>query len=401
MSRLKKSLILLLVLLAMISSIILFVYNSSENEKLGKEYIKNIINSYKTMKLHNNDINFKAEYPFFDYEILDKEIQNIIQEKENTNITYKISNYNPFLSILFIIENDEKKLYKNIFLDIKNEILVDKNSIFDFQLLGNEVLDRIKKKYSTNIYKIVVQDEFKNTAIDIEKNSFKVLFNDLLFNVNYNVYVVLGEESKTAMSEQYDKVISFTFDDGPSDYTKDITDTLSANSSEATFFELGNKMKYNQEIVRYLIDNNMEIGSHTYSHKNLNSLTLKSIEEELNSANIIFNEITDKYIELTRTPYGNATESIKKIINTPIIYWNVDTNDWLYRDANRVAKHILDNVKDGDIILMHDTYPETLETLKLILPELKEKGYKITTVSQLAKEKNVRLIPHEVYSSFN
>ncbi len=395
----KNIIIVTLVLLSIISSLYALISHLNKEEKEPKMYIRNLINSYKVLKIDNREINYKAEYPFFNYDILDNEIKNIISDKPNTSITYEISYFNQIYNILFTIKQNDKNTYKNVLLDLQNEKIIDKNVIYNFDIAGNEILERIKNKYSTAIYNRVLLDGFKHASVNIEQRGIKVLFDDNLFNVDYEVYLFLGEEKETA-GDSYDKVIAFTFDDGPGDYTKDIVNTLKENASSATFFELGSKMKSNQEIVKYLIDNNMEVGSHTYSHKNLNSATLKTIEEEINSTNIIYNEITDKDVPLTRTPYGNAINKVKSIINTPIIQWNIDTKDWLYRDANKIAKHILDNAQDGDIILMHDIYPETLEAIRISLPELNSRGFKVTSVSNLAKEKNISLEVHEVYSSF-
>ena len=397
----KKILLVFIISLALISSLMIIINSANKEENEPKEYIKNLINSYKNIKIQNDEIGFSAEYPYFNYALLDNEIANSIEEKEGTNIKYKISNYNQIFNILFIFENNAQKSYKNVVFNTRSENIIKKNALFDFNLLENELLEKVKNKYSKSIYNAIIEDKFENASVDIENKAIKILFNDRIFNVNYDVYIIIGEESEAVINTSYDKVIAFTFDDGPSDYTKSIVQALIANSSEATFFELGSKMKYNQEIVEYLMDNNMEVASHTYSHKNLNIATLKTIEEELNSTNIIFNEITGKNIELTRTPYGKNSDAINNIINTPIIYWSIDTNDWLYRDANKVAKHILEKVKDGDIVLMHDTYSETVEAIKIALPELIARGYKITTVSQLAKEKKVQLTAHVVYTSFN
>ena len=139
---------------------------------------------------------------------------------------------------------------------------------------------------------------------------------------------------------------------------------------------------------------------------NTNYLFVKVFKLEKNYAYRIiyyenYKEITNDDIKLTRPPYGNINSLIKKNVTTPIITWDVDTNDWLYRDANRTYNHILENAQDGDIILMHDIYKETLDAVKLVVPELIARGYKITTVSDLANEKGVTLEAKKVYRSVN
>ena len=73
----------------------------------------------------------------------------------------------------------------------------------------------------------------------------------------------------------------FHFDDGPGSYSEELARTLLSHESKATFFELGNRMKYNQDTVKTLYGYGMEIGSHTYAHKNLNKLSDEEIDEEI------------------------------------------------------------------------------------------------------------------------
>ena len=215
----------------------------------------------------------------------------------------------------------------------------------------------------------------------------------------YNVIPTFYYKLKMSNRKKQGKVIYLTFDDGPSGYSTQVADALIANDSKATFFELGNRMKYNQEIVKELYDKGMEVASHTYAHKNLNKLSVEEIDEEINSTNIIFNEITGDNIKYVRPPYGNANELVRSRMSTPIINWNVDTEDWLSRDSEKIYNHILENAEDGDIILMHDIYPETLEAVKKVLPVLRERGFKITTISGLAEEKGRTLEVGHIYRS--
>lgn len=194
-----------------------------------------------------------------------------------------------------------------------------------------------------------------------------------------------------------EKVLSFTFDDGPSIYSKEIADLLYSYNYDATFFFIGNKMKDNADIVKYLINKNMEIGSHSYSHNNFNYLTKDEILSEINSSQIIYREITGENIKLTRFPYGINN---MYYVNTPIINWNVDTKDWYYLDSEYLYNYLLKNINKGDIVLMHES-KETLEALKKALPVLKRKGYVITDVTSLASINNETLENGKIYYSFN
>ncbi len=367
-----------------------------EKYKTNNEIITiNTINDYREEKISN------ITYPVFGIKSIDNKINNVIEEykdKENVKISYNMYLTEESLSLFFEINDNNKFSYKNVDYDIKNNKLLD---LIDYNIYKDIILEKVKYKYKTDIYNTIAEDNFSNVSYKINDEGIYFYFNDSLFgDLIYRVYVYLPNENTAEVFDQnYDKVIAFTFDDGPSEYTMEIVNALVLNNSKATFFELGNRMKYNQEIVKQVLANGMEIGSHTYAHKNLNKLSESEIDNEINSTNIIFNEITGDNIELTRPPYGNSNDLVKARMNTPLIAWNIDTNDWLYRDSEYVYNHIIDNVQSGDIILMHDIYPETVEAVKKVLPHLNALGYKVTTVSELARIQNRTLENGVVYRS--
>ena len=218
----------------------------------------------------------------------------------------------------------------------------------------------------------------------------------LIFHIYLSIKKIEDTISINALEESL--TIAFTFDDGPSVYSLDIAKELASYGYKATFFEVGSKMYDYQDTIRELIHLNMEIGSHTYSHKLLVNSSINEIQSELNSTLILFNEITEENIKLTRLPYGIVNKDIIKNASTPIIGWSIDTLDWYYKSTDHIINKILES-KDGDIIIMHDIYRETLEAVKKVLPILKERGYVILSVSELARLKNKTLINGQVYNN--
>ena len=209
----------------------------------------------------------------------------------------------------------------------------------------------------------------------------------VIIPLSEEVYVEDGSEN------QDKKYISFTFDDGPSKYTKELLKTLELNNSSATFFMLGNRMKYNEDIVKEIYNSSSEVASHTYSHKNLDKLSSNDILNEINSPAILFNEITNGEIKYLRPPYGNYNDTVKST-NYPIILWNIDPKDWLVKDSSKVYNSVLKHACDGCIVLMHDIYPTTIEAVKMLIPKLNDMGYEVVSISNLAKYKN-----HEIKNS--
>lgn len=81
----------------------------------------------------------------------------------------------------------------------------------------------------------------------------------------------------------------------------------------------------------------------------------------------------------------------------PMVLWSLDTLDWKTRNARKIFKKVKKDVKDGDIILMHDIHAETAEAIKKVVPWLQEQGYDILTVSELMARKGKTMEAGKAY----
>ena len=82
-----------------------------------------------------------------------------------------------------------------------------------------------------------------------------------------------------------------------------------------------------------------------------------------------------------------------------VALWAIDTLDWKHKNPEKTTTSILDSVKDGDIVLMHDLFVPTATAAEKVIPELHKRGFQLVTVSQLAKLRG-GLETGKVYSSF-
>ena len=193
------------------------------------------------------------------------------------------------------------------------------------------------------------------------------------------------------------KYIALTFDDGPNYNTNKVLDILEENNVPATFFVLGNRIKGNENILKRMVSSKMEIGNHTFNHLLLTKYKEDKVKSEINdTSNLIF-EVTGKYPTLLRPSYGSCNKMIKSVVDTPIIIWDIDTLDWKYHNSRRISSRVINKVKDGDIVLMHDIYSATANALEIIIPSLKSKGYTFVTVSDLFYYKNIPLEKGKIY----
>lgn len=192
-------------------------------------------------------------------------------------------------------------------------------------------------------------------------------------------------------------MIALTYDDGPSKYTKEILDLLKENNSAATFFVLGSQASKYEETVKQMIENGNQIGNHSYDHKRLTLLNDEELYDQINKTDNLIYEIAMYRPFVMRPPYGSTTEALKEKIQKPIINWSIDTRDWESRNAETITKIICENVKDGDIILMHDLYESSLEASKTVIPELINRGYQLVTISELSESREIILRAGQTY----
>lgn len=157
-------------------------------------------------------------------------------------------------------------------------------------------------------------------------------------------------------------------------------------------------MKNFENTVRNIYYSNSEIGSHSYSHKNLSLLNSVELEEDLSKTNKIFNEITGDNLKYVRTPYEYYNDYLFNT-NYTIITWNIDPKDWLVRDSKTIYNNVIKNACDGCIVVMHDIYPQTLEATKMLIPELNEMGYDIVSISKLIEIKEYNIAENDIISS--
>lgn len=179
------------------------------------------------------------------------------------------------------------------------------------------------------------------------------------------------------------KYIAFTFDDGPGDYTDKLLDALEKYHSKATFFVLGNRVNTYKKQLKREFDLGMEIGSHTWAHKNLNVISKSAVKSEIFKARDAIKKIIGQNPTVLRPPYGNFNKTVSKNAGVPMIYWSVDTEDWKHKNVKYVSKYIVKHARDGEIILLHDIHPTSVDGFIKALPELKKKGFELVTVSEL------------------
>ena len=195
-----------------------------------------------------------------------------------------------------------------------------------------------------------------------------------------------------------EKLIAFTFDDGPSIYTDRLLDALAKNDAHATFFVSGYRLKeYSDELER-IVSEGHEAANHTQNHKTLTKLSAKELASEVDTELAALKKVGGDTRYLLRPVGGSYNQAVRNAARGPVIIWSLDTLDWKSRNTDSVYKNLM-GAKDGDVILMHDLYKTTVNAVERALPDLKAKGFKIVTVTELFRRKGITLETGEVYNS--
>lgn len=198
------------------------------------------------------------------------------------------------------------------------------------------------------------------------------------------------------------KYVALTFDDGPSGiFTRELLDGLRQRNVNATFFLCGYRIKDYPKEAQQIISDGHEIGNHGYDHKNMQSLSRRQIAAQIMDMQALLPEGTR--IRFLRPPGGCCSDAIRQVAEArqlAILNWSVDPRDWATNDASAVAAFVLERVKDGDIILLHDMSNSSVKAALTIVDRLTQLGYHFVTVSELARIRGVTLTPGKTYDRF-
>ena len=257
------------------------------------------------------------------------------------------------------LPNYQLRLYKNVTAQVKSQYI-------DVQL-----------NYTPHIAK-QVQDGLYNLYPKVITNKDRLSINKL-----YQQRQARNSNSEPDCSVE--QCVALTFDDGPdSALTPRILDILKTANAKATFFVLGNHVQQYPEVVKRTAAEGHEVENHTFAHPDLIKLrNPKLIRQQIDLTQGALGAVgvTAKFM---RPPYGSMNASIGSVVNMPIILWNVDSQEWrTSANAAAVTQSILLRVRNGAIVLMHDTRTVTVDALPDITKDLIDRGYRFVTVAKL------------------
>lgn len=214
----------------------------------------------------------------------------------------------------------------------------------------------------------------------------------LIFSCAMSLVVIAENEvNEYYFKRNQDNKIALTFDDGPHPiYTPRILDILDKYNIKATFFIIGVNAKNYKETLKEIVRRGHEIGNHTFSHSMIKNQSPSSVVYEIEECRRLIYEISGENPVIFRPPGGlMATldpDDAELLESYNIVLWSIDTLDWSHRSPEEISDCVTNEIKSGDIVLMHDYIgfnSPTPEALELMIPKLLKMGYDFTTVSDL------------------
>lgn len=197
------------------------------------------------------------------------------------------------------------------------------------------------------------------------------------------------------MDTSRQKLLALTFDDGPNTTTMvQIMDLLDQFNAKATFFVVGNMISaHTVPVLKNAAARGFEIGNHGMNHLHMSNLTAQEILTEVQSLQEILERDAGIRPTLFRPPYLDVDDRMRQIIDMPFIS-GAGNYDWdpLCTVSQRV-KLALEAVESGAVLLMHcfAGNDATVEALRIILPEIQRRGYRMVTVSELFRMQKIPL----------
>lgn len=184
--------------------------------------------------------------------------------------------------------------------------------------------------------------------------------------------------------------IALTFDDGPEPpFTSQILEVLKENNVKATFFLIGQNVETYPGLARSIVLAGHAIGNHTYTHHDMIREPKDKVDWQLERSEKAIQRATGLKPKIYRPPYGDdnaMTLHESERLGYVTVKWSVSSDDWTKPGVEAIVSKVLPHVANGSIILMHDggkDRSQTVEAVKILIPELKKKGFWFVTIPEL------------------
>ena len=200
---------------------------------------------------------------------------------------------------------------------------------------------------------------------------------------------VLEENKGICLGNKEKKNIYLTFDEGyEAGYTPQLLNTLKENQVKATFFITAHFVNTQPDLVQQMIDEGHIIGNHTVNHKSMPELTEEKIKTEVMDLHQVINEKFNYEMKYIRPPKGEYSERTLQETNQlgyTTVMWSFAYEDWnedKQPDEESAKKKVLDNLHNGEIMLLHGNSRTNTNILDSVIKEAKNMGYEFKSLDE-------------------
>ncbi len=183
------------------------------------------------------------------------------------------------------------------------------------------------------------------------------------------------------------KVVALTFDDYLGDKVYPLLDVLDKCDVKATFFVIGNSIENNAHVLRELIKRGHEAANHTWDHYNNHTLTDDEVRTQLISTRLVIEKYGGKSAPFFRPPGGYYNDNMVRMAQDAglqTVLWSLNSTDADTRNnAGDIRRVVTQWMHPGAIVTMHTGRDATIDALPGIVENLRGKGYRFVTISEM------------------
>jgi peptidoglycan/xylan/chitin deacetylase (PgdA/CDA1 family) len=187
-----------------------------------------------------------------------------------------------------------------------------------------------------------------------------------------------------------EKIIALTFDDGPlPDVTPRVLKALAAHGFRATFCVLGERIAARPDLAKAYVDAGHELASHSWDHPFFTKIDDDAARVQLHRTQDAIVAATGRKPVLFRPPYfaidPGKSEIVHREFGYTLLFDSLNGRDWVKPapTPQETIRQVADHIRPGDIVLLHESFPNTVEALPELVNVLSEKGFRSVTVSEL------------------
>jgi peptidoglycan/xylan/chitin deacetylase (PgdA/CDA1 family) len=229
---------------------------------------------------------------------------------------------------------------------------------------------------------------------------YAVLLILLVYTIVPTLMARLGKIGVISSLPKGGRWVSLTFDDGPEPcYTPQILEILERYRIKACFFVVGTKARAYPELIKQIAAAGHTLGNHGYRHRAVCFQGPYSTTREIRETNQAIEEITGEKVRFYRPAWGLfnlCSICYYRLNGLKAILWTFMSWDWSKRaTAESIARRVLSRVKDGAIIVLHDSGStpgaaddapaQVVRALPVILDGLEKRGLKVVPLEEALK----------------